>query len=287
MGALRRSGELTRGHYLHVFGLLILTTAVNLGLSGVAGSISGGRTRASDVIIEILIGTIIRSFTALTTAILYFDLLARVSGRLVGRPRRTARRHLIERELRVCSAAMGLRIVVADDNLLVREGVLRLLGNASDIDVVASCPDYDSALEAVDRLEPDVVLTDIKMPPTSTDEGIRLATRLRETHPSTGVVVLSQFAEPGYVLALLEAGSDRRGYLLKERVSDRLVLVSAVRTVAAGGSTVDPKVVDVLVSASARDHRSPLAGLTPRERDVLSRDRAGQEQHARSPRRCF
>ncbi len=175
---------------------------------------------------------------------------------------------------------MGLRIVVADDNLLVREGVLRLLGNASDIDVVASCPDYDSALEAVDRLNPDVVLTDIKMPPTSTDEGIRLATRLRETHPGTGVVVLSQFSEPGYVLALLEAGSDRRGYLLKERVSDRLVLVSAVRTVAAGGSTVDPKVVDVLVSASARDHRSPLAGLTPRERDVLSEIAQGKSNTA-------
>lgn len=175
---------------------------------------------------------------------------------------------------------MGLAIVVADDNLLVREGVLRLLSNAPDIDVVASCADYDSTLAAVDRLDPDVVLTDIKMPPTSTDEGIRLATRLRQTHPNTGVVVLSQFSEPGYVLALLEAGSDRRGYLLKERVSDRLVLVSAVRTVAAGGSTVDPKVVDVLVSASARDHRSPLADLTPRERDVLSEIAQGKSNTA-------
>ena len=175
---------------------------------------------------------------------------------------------------------MRLRIVVADDSLLVREGVVRLLSNASDIDVVASCPDYDSALEAVDRLDPDVVLTDIKMPPTSTDEGSRLATGLRETHPSTGVIVLSQFSEPGYVLAVLEAGSDRRGYLLKERVSDRLVLVSAVRTVAAGGSTVDPKVVDVLVSASARDHRSPLAELTPRERDVMSEIAQGKSNTA-------
>src|SRR6201995_797205 len=175
---------------------------------------------------------------------------------------------------------MGLRIVVADDNLLVREGVLRLLANAPDIEVGASCADYDAALEAIDRLAPDVVLTDIKMPPTSTDEGIRLAARLRETHPSTGVIVLSQFSEPGYVLALLETGSDRRGYLLKERVSDRLVLVSAVRTVAAGGSTVDPKVVDVLVSASARDHRSPLAALTPRERDVLSEIAQGKSNTA-------
>jgi DNA-binding NarL/FixJ family response regulator len=175
---------------------------------------------------------------------------------------------------------MGLAIVVADDNLLVREGVLRLLSNAPDIDVVAACADYDSTLEAVDKFDPDVVLTDIKMPPTSTDEGIRLATRLRETHPSTGVVVLSQFSEPGYVLALLEAGSDRRGYLLKERVSDRLVLVSALRTVAAGGSTVDPKVVEVLVSASAGDHRSPLADLTPRERDVLGEIAQGKSNTA-------
>jgi DNA-binding NarL/FixJ family response regulator len=175
---------------------------------------------------------------------------------------------------------MALRIVVADDSLLVREGVVRLLSTAPDIEVVDSCADYDSAIAATDKLEPDVVLTDIKMPPTSTDEGIRLAARLRETHPSTGVVVLSQFSEPGYVLALLETGSDRRGYLLKERVSDRLVLVSAVRTVAAGGSTVDPKVVDVLVSASARDRRSPLAELTPRERHVLSEIAQGKSNTA-------
>jgi DNA-binding NarL/FixJ family response regulator len=175
---------------------------------------------------------------------------------------------------------MGQRVVVADDSLLVREGVVRLLSTAPDIEVVASCADYDSTLAAVDELDPDVVLTDIKMPPTSTDEGIRLAARLRETHPSTGVVVLSQFSEPGYVLALLETGSDRRGYLLKERVSDRLVLVSAVRTVAAGGSTVDPKVVDVLVSASARDRRSPMAELTPRERDVLTEIAQGKSNTA-------
>jgi DNA-binding NarL/FixJ family response regulator len=175
---------------------------------------------------------------------------------------------------------MGLRVVVADDSLLVREGVVRLLSTASDIEVAASCADYDSTLAAIHELDPDVVLTDIKMPPTLTDEGIRLANRLRETHPSTGVVVLSQFSEPGYVMALLESGSDRRGYLLKERVSDRLVLVSAVHTVAAGGSTVDPKVVDVLVSASAGDHSSPLAQLTPRERDVLSEIAQGKSNTA-------
>ena len=175
---------------------------------------------------------------------------------------------------------MALRIVVADDSLLVREGVVRLISTAPDIDVVATCADYDSALGAIDDLDPDVVLTDIKMPPTSTDEGIRLAARLRRTHPNTGVVVLSQFSEPGYVLALLEEGSDGRAYLLKERISDRLVLVSAVRSVAEGGSAVDPKVVDVLVSAPAGGARSPLAELTPRERDVLSEIAQGKSNTA-------
>lgn len=175
---------------------------------------------------------------------------------------------------------MALRVVVAEDSLLVREGVVRLLSTAPDIEVVASCADYDSTLSAIDKLDPDVVVADIKMPPKSTDEGIRLATRLRQTHPSTGVVVLSQYSEPGYVVALLEGGSDRRGYLLKERVSDRLVLVSAVRSVAAGGSTIDPKIVDVLVSAPGRDPGSPLAELTRREREVLSEIAQGKSNTA-------
>ena len=176
--------------------------------------------------------------------------------------------------------AVTLRIVVAEDNLLVREGAMRLLSTAPDIDVVASCVDYEAAIAAVHEHDPDVVVTDIKMPPTSTDEGIRLATRLRESHPSTGVVVLSQFSEPAYVLALLEAGSDGRAYLLKERVGDKLVLVSAIRTVAAGGSTIDPKVVDVLVSARSGPAHGPLADLTARERDVLSEIAQGKSNAA-------
>jgi DNA-binding NarL/FixJ family response regulator len=173
-----------------------------------------------------------------------------------------------------------LRIVLAEDNLLVREGAMRLLSTAPDIDVVASCVDYDAAVAAVDEHDPDVVVTDIKMPPTSTDEGIRLATRLRGSHPNVGVVVLSQFSEPAYVLALLDAGSDRRAYLLKERVGDKLVLVSAIRTVAAGGSTIDPKVVDVLVSARSGPAHGPLADLTARERDVLSEIAQGKSNAA-------
>ena len=151
--------------------------------------------------------------------------------------------------MRISLVAMSLRIVVAEDSLLVREGIVRLLSTAPDIDVVASCGDYNQVIAAVEDQDPDVVVTDIKMPPTSTDEGIRLAGQLRGRHPNVGVVVLSQYSNLGYVLALFEAGSDRRGYLLKERLGDRSVLVSAIRSVAAGGSSVDPKVVDVLVLA--------------------------------------
>jgi DNA-binding NarL/FixJ family response regulator len=125
-----------------------------------------------------------------------------------------------------------------------------------------------------------VVLTDIRMPPSNTDEGIRLADQLRERRPGTGVVVLSQYAEPPYVLALLEHGSDRRGYLLKERIHDRGQLVSAIDAVAQGGSVIDPKIVEVLVAGKARAARSPLAELTPRERDVLAEMAAGKSNKA-------
>jgi DNA-binding NarL/FixJ family response regulator len=162
-----------------------------------------------------------------------------------------------------------IRIVLAEDSLIVREGIGRLLELEDEIEVVAGCGDLDSLLEAVDREEPDVVLTDIRMPPDSSDEGIRAARRLRETHPAVGVVVLSQYSEPAYALALLETGSDRRAYLLKDRIDDRSQLVGAIRSVASGGSFVDPKVVERLVAAKTAAERSPLADLTPRELDVL------------------
>jgi DNA-binding NarL/FixJ family response regulator len=175
---------------------------------------------------------------------------------------------------------VAIRVVVAEDSLIVREGLVQLLAASPSVNVVAAYGDVDAVLAAVERDRPDVVLTDIRMPPSNTDEGIRLAAQLQERRPGTGVVVLSQYAEPPYVLALLEHGSDRRGYLLKERIHDRGQLVSAIDAVAQGGSVVDPKIVEVLVDGKARAARSPLAGLTPRERDVLAEMAAGKSNKA-------
>ena len=159
--------------------------------------------------------------------------------------------------------------MVAEDDYLVREGLVRLLETQAEIEVVDVCEDYDGLLAAVETTAPDVVLTDIRMPPSGTDEGVRAANVLRDRNPDLGVVVLSQFVDPGYALALLEHGSAGRAYLLKERVSDVDQLVRAIQEVASGGSVIDPKVVEVLVEARSRHRDSPLEYLTPRERDVL------------------
>ena len=164
---------------------------------------------------------------------------------------------------------MPIRLVLADDHYLVREGVRRLLETEPELEVAAVCDDHDSLLAAVDAEQPDVVLTDIRMPPGNSDEGIQAAERLRATHPSVGVVVLSHYASPSYALALLEGGSEGRAYLLKERVEDVDQLVAAIRAVAEGGSVIDPKVVDALVAGEGRAESSPLNQLTPRELDVL------------------
>ncbi len=153
---------------------------------------------------------------------------------------------------RAYARLVAIRLVIAEDNLLVREGVERLLELQPDIEVAASCEDLGSLLAAVDAERPDVVLTDIRMPPDHGDEGIRAALGLRDTHPELGVVVLSQYAEPAYALALLEAGSERRAYLLKDRVDDVDQLMGAIRAVAAGGSVIDPKVVEALVAREER-----------------------------------
>ena len=144
-----------------------------------------------------------------------------------------------------------------------------MLETRSDLEVAAVCGDLGSLLAAVEAERPDVVVTDIRMPPGGADEGIQAAERLRETNPEIGVVVLSQYANPSYVLALLERGSAGRAYLLKERVKDLGELEAAIRAVAAGGSVIDPTVVEALVAANARTEESPLSQLSPRERDVL------------------
>ena len=175
---------------------------------------------------------------------------------------------------------MTIRLVIADDQYLVREGLRRLLDAPDDLEVAAVCDDLDSLLAAVEAERPDVVVTDIRMPPDGTDEGIRAAARLRETSPEVGVVVLSQYATASYVLALLEAGSEGRAYLLKERVRDLEQLVAAIRAVAEGGSVLDPKVVEALVAENARGDDSPLNELTPRELDVLREMAEGKNNAA-------
>ena len=163
-----------------------------------------------------------------------------------------------------------VRVVLAEDNLLVREGLRTLIAGVEGIDMVAVCADLDGLLAAVATHAPDVVVTDIRMPPTHTDEGIRAARRLRDSHPSLGVLVLSQFVEASYALALLEDGSKGRGYLLKDRVTDIDRLRLAIVTVASGGSYIDDAVVDALVAARSERGPSPLDRLSPRETEVLT-----------------
>ena len=163
-----------------------------------------------------------------------------------------------------------IRVAFADDSYLVREALDHVLAAADGIEVVATCSDRSSLLQAIEHEHPDVVVADIRMPPSNTDEGLQVAAALRRTHPEIGVVVLSQFAEPRYGVALLESGSDGRAYLLKERIQHRGQLVSAIETVARGGSVIDAKVVETLMAARRRAERSPLAELTPRELEILA-----------------
>jgi DNA-binding NarL/FixJ family response regulator len=164
---------------------------------------------------------------------------------------------------------MSIRVVVAEDSLLMREGIRMVIERQSDLEVVADCGDGTALLDAVRELRPDVVVTDVRMPPTHMDEGIQVATTLQESHPAIGVVVLSQYNEPAYATALLARGSAGRAYLLKERISAPDELPEAIRTVARGGSVIDPLVVEQLVQASTRAPWSPLASLSKRELEVL------------------
>jgi DNA-binding NarL/FixJ family response regulator len=170
--------------------------------------------------------------------------------------------------------------VLAEDNYLVREGIRQLLAEVEGIELVAACEDLDSVNRALAEHRPDVLLTDIRMPPTGTDEGLRVADRLRHDSPETGVVVLSQFVEADYALALLENGAAGRAYLLKERVSDVDQLRNAIEEVHRGGSVIDPKVIEALVAARSRRADSPIDTLTTREREVLGQVAEGKNNAA-------
>jgi DNA-binding NarL/FixJ family response regulator len=178
--------------------------------------------------------------------------------------------------MRVGNAADGhgepepaIRVVLADDSYLVREALSHVLAEVDRVELVATCSDRDSLLAAIEARRPDVVVTDIRMPPSDSDEGLQVAAALRTSHPEIGVVVLSQFAEPRYALSLLDGGSDGRAYLLKERIQRGGELVTAIEAVARGDSVIDAMIVDLLIAARKRAERSPLAELTPRETEIL------------------
>jgi len=175
---------------------------------------------------------------------------------------------------------MALRVVFAEDNFLVREGTAALLDAVDEIELVATVSDLDTLLAAVDEQHPDVVLTDIRMPPSHSTEGIEAAKKIRADHPDTGVVVLSQYAEEDYAYDLLKDGAGGLGYLLKERVADIDELVRALQEVARGGSVLDPKVVEGLVARKERLAHSPLGQLTDREREVLEQMAQGKNNAA-------
>ena len=175
---------------------------------------------------------------------------------------------------------MAIRVVLAEDNLLVRTGVEQVLGSSPDIEVIGAAGDLGDTQRLLDELRPNVLVTDIRMPPTGTDEGIQLATSLRASRPEVGVVVLSQHEEPAYALRLFDEGSGGRAYLLKDRVAEADDLAEAVRQVAAGGSVIDPRVIDGLVAATRSHRRSELDRLTPREREVLGEMAQGKSNAA-------
>lgn len=173
-----------------------------------------------------------------------------------------------------------LRVALADDHYLVREGTRRALEDSGDVEIVAAVSNAAELEDVVERLRPDVVVTDIRMPPSHHTEGIDAAHRIRRAHPEIGVVVLSQYAEATYALELLRDGTAGRAYLLKERVGDPDQLVHAIQEVARGGSVVDPDVVAALVRGNAQQERSALVHLTDRERDVLEQMAQGRTNAA-------
>ena len=173
-----------------------------------------------------------------------------------------------------------MRLVLADDNYLVREGVRRLLDDGPEVETVGTAASAPELLAVVARLRPDVVLTDIRMPPGFGTDGITAARQIRAEHPEIGVLVLSQHADASYANALFDGGTAGLGYLLKDRVADRDDIVRGLRAVHEGGSVVDPAVVDALLAAQRRERDSPVHRLTARELDVLREMAAGRTNGA-------
>ena len=187
-------------------------------------------------------------------------------------------RHTGRATVRIAMAT--IRVVLAEDNALLREGISRIIDGESDLDLVGRAADLPELLGLIESTSPDVVVTDIRMPPTGTDEGIQAASWLRENRPDVGVVVLSQYKTPSYALALLETGSAGRAYLLKEHVAGADELAQAVRIVAQAGSMIDPQVVDELIEAKSSRRKSDLSWLTPRESEILSEMATGKSNAA-------
>jgi DNA-binding NarL/FixJ family response regulator len=173
-----------------------------------------------------------------------------------------------------------VRVVVAEDSYMIREFLISVLNSAPDLELVGVCTTSRELQLAVSSLHPDVIVTDIRMPPAWTDDGIRIAARLRDTNPEIGVVVLSQYADPSYALALLARGTQRRSYLLKERIRNSNDLIAAIKAVAEGGSVIDPAIVDVLIEARSKAAHSRLSHLTPRERQLLGEIAVGKSNAA-------
>lgn len=173
-----------------------------------------------------------------------------------------------------------IRVVVAEDSYVIREFLTATLSAAPEVELVAVCTNGKELQTAIDTWDPDVVLTDIRMPPSGAEEGVRIAAGLRDTHPDMGVVVLSQYAEPAYALSLLEHGTGGRAYLLKERIRNKEQLLDAIQAVARGGSVIDPLIVDVLIEARSRVAKSQLSQLTSRERELLAEIASGKSNSA-------
>ncbi|HEX6222124.1 MAG TPA: response regulator transcription factor [Acidimicrobiia bacterium] len=175
---------------------------------------------------------------------------------------------------------MATSVVLAEDSYILREGMRMLFDATDELDLLAACDSYDELMAAVEEQLPDVVITDIRMPPTRTEEGVRAALEIRSRWPDIGVVVLSQYVEAGYVLSLFRNGTAGLAYLLKERVGDLDQIIAAIEKVRTKGSVIDPKVVEVLVEARAARALTKLNRLTPRELEVLEQVAAGKTNAA-------